>query len=71
MKDNKLREFLGVVEDGGWVSAPYSINGKRLGLLAHLRARIESIEEYLKITYESSPSMRGYPKHIKLTEEVS
>ena len=66
MRDHKLREFLGVVEDGGWVSAPYSINGKRLGMLVHLRDRIESLERYLKIKYESNPSVKGYPRHIKI-----
>ena len=66
MRDNKLREFLGVTEDMGFLSAPISVNGKHLGMLVHLRDRIESLERYLKIKYESNPSVKGYPRHIKI-----
>jgi hypothetical protein len=65
MKDKQLRKYLGLDSWNGpmlWISS----NGVRNpGLLLHLRDRIESIERYLGIKYESSPSHKGYPKHIK------
>ena len=72
MKDKKLREFLGVVEHTGDLSAPYySVNGKHLGMLIRMRDRIESLERYLGVYYRPSPLTMDYPKHIKLTEKVS
>ena len=61
MRDHKLRKFLGVKENGGYFSSS-------TGMLAHLRARIESLEKYLGVEYESSPSVKGFPRHIKLEE---
>ena len=66
MRDNKLREFLGVIECDRFLTAPTSVNRKHLGILVHLRDRIESLERYLEIKYESGPSVKDYPKHTKI-----
>jgi hypothetical protein len=68
VKDHQLREFLGVFDCNGWDSVPISVNNqKNEGMLAYLRERIESLEEYLGILYETHPSHKGYPRHVKET----
>ena len=64
MKDRKLREFLGITDYMG-MSLPISINHE-VKILRYYFNRLESLERYLGVSYESSPSRIGYPKHKKL-----
>lgn len=67
MKDKKLRDYLGIFDCNGWLSVPTGVNGRNNeGMLAYLRQRIESLENYLGIQYETHPTHEGYPKHTKV-----
>ena len=63
MKDKKLREFLGVTDWNG-MSLPISINHE-VKILRYYFNRLESLEEYLGIEYEATPSTIVFPKHEK------